>query len=220
MTATLPAPAPTSAARLAWGAVATLAVAGLCMATSLTVTEAVTGVSGQSLSQALARLFSYFTILTNLLVAIVAIPLMLGRALGPVLRALLMNAVAGIVITGVVHWFLLRPFDDPQGLHVITDGIQHVAIPWLAPLAWLLTGPFGLLRLRDLVAAAVFPLLYAAVTLLRGAITAWYPYGFIDAGVLGYPQALRMAAIILAVMMLLSAAMWARDAAVRRARQR
>lgn len=207
-------------ARIAWGLVAALAVAGLCMSFSLTVTDALSGVSGQPLGRALTRLLSYFTILTNLLVAIAAVPLMTGRALGPLLRALLLNAVAGIIITGVVHWFLLRPTADPQGLHVVTDLIQHIAIPWLAPLAWAATGPFGVLRLRDIAAAVVFPLAFTGWTLLHGAITAWYPYGFIDVGLVGYRQALTMAAMILGVMMLLSVLMWARDAMVRRMRSR
>src|SRR5690625_7136349 len=37
------------------------------------------------------------------------------------LRVLRLNAVAAIVITGVVHWFLLRPGSDLHGLTALVE---------------------------------------------------------------------------------------------------
>jgi hypothetical protein len=47
----------------------------------------------------------------------------------------------------------------------------------------------------------VFPLLFAAYSLIRGAFSRWYPYPFLDAGNLGYGQA---AANIVGILILFS----------------
>src|SRR5690625_5080693 len=63
------------------------------------------------------RFFTFFTILSNLMVVVSSLPIALGARLNVPLRVLRLNAVAAIVITGVVHWFLLRPGSDRSEEH-------------------------------------------------------------------------------------------------------
>ena len=58
----------------------------------------------------LGRLVSYFTIQSNLLVAVTAAQLARDPIRdGPAWRVVRLAAVAGIFVTGVVHFVLLRP---------------------------------------------------------------------------------------------------------------
>jgi len=51
-----------------------------------------------------------------------------------------MNAVVGITVTGVVHWFLLRPILDLTGASYAVDKLLHVVVPLFAVLAVAMLG--------------------------------------------------------------------------------
>src|SRR5664280_110702 len=135
--------------------------------------------------------FSFFTIESNLLVLGTSCALAVNPAReGMTWRVLRMNAIVGITVTGVVHWFLLRPTLHLSGASFVVDKLLHVVIPLLTVLAWVAAGPREKLDGMVVVGNLVWPAVWAAYTLVRGAITAWYPYPFIDAGTLGYPRTL------------------------------
>ena len=70
----------------------------------------------------------------------VRLALRLGRD-GRLWRVLRLDAIVGIAVTGVVHWFLLRPLLHLHGWSYVTDKMLHVAVPLLAVVGWLLFGP-------------------------------------------------------------------------------
>lgn len=144
-----------------------------------------------TLAVRLGRFVSYFTILSNVLVAAVAWPLVRDPGYdGRVWRVLRLDAVVAIAVTGVVHWFLLRPLLDLDGADWLADKLLHVVVPVLAVGAWLLLGPRRRTTWADLLPALTFPVAWLGLTLARGAVTGWYPYPFLDAGDLGYPMVL------------------------------
>lgn len=57
-------------------------------------------------------------------------------------------------------------------------------------LFWLAFVPKSSLQWKDVFAWLVYPLLYCGFTLVRGAMTNWYPYPFINVVKLGYPRVL------------------------------
>lgn len=142
------------------------------------------------------RFVSYFTVQSNLLVLLAAAALALSSATARtwldsrVGRTLRLDALVGITVTGVVHWFLLRPLLDLDGWSFLTDKLLHVAVPLLALAGWLLAGPHGRLTTgtvpQTLGRALVWPLGWLGYTALHGAVTGWYPYPFLDVGVHGY----------------------------------
>jgi hypothetical protein len=133
------------------------------------------------------RYFSYFTILSNLLVAYVTLTLAAGSdRTTRVWRVLRLNAVVAIAVTGIIHWFFLRPLLDLHGADLWADKLLHVAVPILAVLGWLIFGPRGRIRRQDLLPSAIFPALYFAYTLIHGATSDWYPYPFTDVNLHGY----------------------------------
>jgi hypothetical protein len=139
-----------------------------------------------SLPERLIRLAGYFTIQSNVLVAITAFTLLRDPDRdGPVWRVVRVAALVGITITGIVHWFLLRPLLDLTGWSYACDKLLHVVVPLLAVVGWLLFGPRPRIAPRTWLLALVWPLAWLAYTLVRGAVTGFYPYPFLNVGELG-----------------------------------
>ncbi len=158
---------------------------------------------GQSALQGLVAYLGYFTVLTNLFVALVlSLPAVAaasfwGRffARGPVQAC----AAISIVLVGFSYHFLLRNIWDPQGWQWLADVLLHYAVPTLFGLYWLGIAP-GKQGLRWWVtlAASAYPLAYFVYAMVRGVWLGSYPYPFIDVNTLGYPAVLRNALGLLA----------------------
>jgi|SRR5690625_46482 len=165
------------------------------------------------------RFFTFFTILSNLMVAVSSLPAALNVRLSYPLQVLRLNAVVAIVITGVVHWFLLRPGSDLSGIIGLVDAVTHVIVPILTVVVWLVAGPRGLTGRLVVAGSFAFPVLYAGWMFLHGALTGWYPYHFIDVPLIGYGPALTMAAVIFVAFAVLSVLAWGIDVALLRLRR-
>jgi hypothetical protein len=165
------------------------------------------GKGGAALQTSSLQFFSFFTILTNLLVAaamlapVVAPNSTVGRFLD---RPSVRTAIVGyIVIVGTVYFALLRKLDNATGLHLYFEYVLHYVIPPLFVLDWLLFVPRGEVGWRNGIDSLAYPLVYLAWTLAHGALTGWYPYPFIDVLKLGYGRVLlNVARLILAFLAL------------------
>lgn len=150
----------------------------------------------------LVRLVSYFTIQANLLVAVVTAGLALDpRRDGSGWRVLRLDAVAGIAVTGVVHWFLLRPLLDLDGASALADRLLHLVVPVLAVAGWLLFGPRPRITRATVLRALIWPVGWLVYTVLVGAVTGWYPYPFLDVGELGYGPVAAVSAGVTALLL-------------------
>ncbi len=154
----------------------------------------------------LGRLVSYFTIQSNLLVAVTAVTLArdAGRN-GNRWRVVRLDALIGITVTGLVHWFLLRPLLDLDGANWLADKLLHVAVPLLAVAGWAAFGPRPRISGRVVAAALLWPLAWLAWTLVVGGLTGWYPYPFLDVGEHGYGAVLATSAAVTALFLALCA---------------
>jgi hypothetical protein len=164
-----------------------------------------------ALGTRLVRFLSYFTILSNLLVAVTSLQLTAGRWHGRLFRALRVDAIAGIAVTAVVHWFLLRPLLDLHGADALADTLLHVVVPALTIGGWLLVGPRGLVSREDLLPSAAYPAAYLVWSLAHGAVTDWYAYPFVDVTEHGYAVVLLNAVGVIALLALVAAGMIALD---------
>lgn len=162
----------------------------------------------------LIRFISYFTVLSNLLVAITASTLAAGQTRYPTWwKVLRLNAVVCIAVTGLVHWFLLRPLLDLTGADWVADKLLHLAVPIVAVIGWAVFGPRGKVSSTLLLPSLIFPIAWLVYTLVRGAATDWYPYPFLDVNLHGYAGALAACA---GVAVLLLALTWGAIALDRR----
>ena len=154
-----------------------------------------------SFAELLIRFFSYFTILTNILVAVMAAVIAffpstrLGRFLsGP--SALAAVAVY-ITIVGVVYSLFLRDVWDPVGWQAVADHALHDVVPVLYVIYWLVFAPKPGIDWSDPIKWLAYPAAYLIYSLARGAAVGWYPYWFADVTLLGYPTALTNAAAVM-----------------------
>src|SRR5215207_208091 len=113
----------------------------LVAATSLVVQLVLVILDGGSIE----RYFSFFTIQSNVLVLITTTLLMLRPERdGPVFRVVRLDAVICITVTGIVHWFLLRPLPEIQNLTGWAEACDiglHIVVPLLTLLGWFAFGP-------------------------------------------------------------------------------
>lgn len=167
------------------------------------------------------RLASYFTIQSNLLVAAVAATLVRNAERdGPAWRVLRIDAVLGITLTGLVHFFLLRPLLDLQGLNAVADTGLHLVVPAMALLGWVVLGPRPRLTASSVLWSLLWPVAWLVTTLVLGAITQWYPYPFLDVGLRGTAPVLLTCAAVTFLFILLAAAAWLIDAKLPKAPSR
>ncbi|WP_207286053.1 Pr6Pr family membrane protein [Pseudomonas sp. FW300-N2A2] len=147
---------------------------------------------GASLLGGLVSFFSYFTVLSNTLVATVLTCALTSRE-SAARRWFLLPWVSGgiavsIAVVGLAYNILLRHLWHPDGWQWLADELMHDVMPLLFLAWWWLCVPKGTLRLRHIALWVIYPLLYFAYALLRGHLLAVYPYPFIDVDKLGYPQ--------------------------------
>ncbi|WP_434611368.1 Pr6Pr family membrane protein [Pseudomonas sp. R1-7] len=157
---------------------------------------------GASLLGGLVNFFSFFTVLTNTLAAVVLTWELTPRE-SAARRWFLLPAVRGgiavsIALVGLAYNLLLRHLWQPQGWQFIADELLHDVMPVLFIIYWGLWVPKGTLRLGHIGLWMIYPLVYFAYILLRGDLLAAYPYPFIDVASLGYPQVFINAAGVLA----------------------
>ncbi|EAP99821.1 Integral membrane protein [Janibacter sp. HTCC2649] len=162
-------------------------------------------VNPPALGTRLIRFISYFTILTNLLVAITTTTLVLGQTAAPRWwKVLRLNAIVGIAVTGLIHWFFLRPLLDLSGADYLADKLLHVVVPLVAVIGWAVFGPRDKVEASLLVPSLIYPIGWLVYTLVRGAIVDWYPYPFLDVGLHGYPRALLACAGVAVLLLALT----------------
>jgi hypothetical protein len=148
------------------------------------------------------RLFSYFTIQSNLLLLIATTALALNpRRDGRLWRVIRLDALLGIVITGIVYATILAGQVELHGAAWLSNFGFHYFAPWAALLGWLIFGPRPRIDGRTLAWAALWPASWIVYTLAHGAFTDWYPYPFADVVELGYPTVLTNlgAVVVIAV---------------------
>jgi hypothetical protein len=138
------------------------------------------------------RLFSFFTIQSNLLVLAAAVSLALHPARdGRFWRILRLDALLGIIITGLVYATVLAGTAHPHGAAWWANLGFHYIAPWWALAGWLLFGPRPRIERATIAWAFLWPALWIGYTLAHGAATRWFPYPFTDATQIGYAAAVR-----------------------------
>lgn len=151
------------------------------------------------------RFFAFFTILMNLLSAILFTHATLRKRVFSPTRAWLQSASAvNMALVGIVYVTLLQGLWTPKGLQLIADLLLHYAAPLIAVAFWLLAVPKRALKWRDSVRWAGIPLVYLVYALARGAVDGFYPYPFIDLPQIGWEKVSQNSAAMLAGFIALS----------------
>lgn len=147
-----------------------------------------------SVPEIIFRYFTFFTILTNILVAVCCTMLVLRPVswLGKFFSrpATLTAVTANILVVGIIYNLVLRWLWNPQGFQYVVDELLHLVIPIAFLIFWLVFVPKGNLKWTNIPCWLIYPLVYLVIVLIRGALSGYYPYPFLDVTKLGYTQTL------------------------------
>ena len=152
--------------------------------------------AGRDIPGALGTFFSYYTILTNIILVLIYLSevtsfrwLELFRH--PVLRGMMAAAIA---LVGIYVFLVLRHLAVLEGPFLLADNILHYLCPILYLLWWIAAQRHGLLRWANLPIMLAPTLVYFSYAMARGLWVQEYPYPILNAIKLGYPQVLLNAA--------------------------
>jgi hypothetical protein len=143
--------------------------------------------NGQPAQEILTNYFSYFTILTNLLVTLVFTWVAIAPPGPP--AALQAPTAVYIVVVAIGYSLLLRSAWDPEGLQKVADVMLHDIMPLLYVIFWMaFSRRLRAFRWKHAFLWLIWPLIYLLYSMVRGQLTRWYPYPFLDPGDYGYPR--------------------------------
>jgi len=136
----------------------------------------------------LENFFSYFTIETNILVVVTLLLSAVAIAAGKNSKFDLLRAATTvyILVVGIGFSLLLSHMEDAKLTAVPWDNVVlHYIIP-VAMLADFLTDrPRRKVPFKKALLWLLFPIAYAIYALVRGGLTGWYPYPFLNPDISG-----------------------------------
>lgn len=157
--------------------------------------------NNNSIAGSIIKYFSYFTILTNILVALslTMCIVMPSSTAGKFFKSGSAKAAIGvyIIIVGIVYNLLLRQLWDPKGLQLIADILLHQLIPIAYTIYWVVFVPKSNLEWKQPFIWLIYPLLYLLYAIIRGAVTGHYSYPFIDVSQIGLSKMLLNTTIMM-----------------------
>lgn len=165
--------------------------------------------NGISMFDQSVRYFSYMTVWTNIFITLCFASVSFfdnsSRLQFFKKTTVQTGALVYILIVGVAYHFLLSSTFQPTGLEWFANLLLHYINPVLFLVFWLLVSEKVALPYPYAVRWMIFPVIYFFYSLIRGFITDWYPYFFVDVTKLGYPQVLLTSLVLLAGYLLVGA---------------
>ncbi|GLU56934.1 hypothetical protein Dfri01_63950 [Dyadobacter frigoris] len=162
-----------------------------------------------SIFETTIRFFSFFTILTNLLVAIYFTLSLIRKKNGSLSiihkPGTLTAVTVYITIVGLVYQIILRPIWDPKGLQMIVNELLHSVIPVLVIIFWYLYEEKIPVTYQQIPKWLIYPLIYLIYILIRGDFSNFYPYPFVDVASLGLSKVLTNSAGLIVLFICISA---------------
>lgn len=196
--------------RLGWGLLGVFALIMQAIATSLAIPGYFTSLLN------VVNFFSYFTILTNISVTLWLLLGFQSLQAGqkhwwgddPQLKGSILTAAT---VTILVYWTLLVNIPLPNVPAEIANFLLHLVVPLGMWIDWIIVrdpvpqGYWQMLR-----SWLVFPILFGIYSVIRGKFVNWYPYFFLDPGVVGglANQALAIAGMTVLFLIVGSVIYW------------
>jgi len=161
----------------------------LALIAQLYIMLSIRSAQGESIWIGIVNYLSFFTILTNIAVAkAVSVPLIMPKSFASRFfqSPIILGALAVyIFIVGMIYVFVLKDLWNPQGLQLWVDAVLHYIIPVLFIIYWLNYVPKKKLVWFHSIVWLIPPFVYIAYTLIRGNLTGYYPYPFLDVDRIG-----------------------------------
>lgn len=154
----------------------------------------------ESLTETTIRFFSYFTILTNCLVALYFSVLWYRKPFPLFSRfekpGFLTALTLYINTVGIVYQFLLRDIWEPTGMQRIIDELLHSVIPVYVFIFWIFYENKKAVSWKLIPGWLLYPFFYLIYILFRGHFSGFYPYPFVDVNELGLEKVLTVSGFL------------------------
>lgn len=153
-----------------------------------------------------SNFLSYFTIQSNLIaVAVFLIGVAWWRTRPSAVWELVRGAaVVQMTVTFVVFTLLLSDTDVDTAIPWV-DTVVHTIMPLAVIVDWLLDPPDVRISFGQSLRWLTYPIVWLVYTMIRGQVTGWYPYPFLDPANGGYGSVAVTVVAILAFGVVLSA---------------
>ena len=210
----------TKVARVWNGTIAVVMLAALLLQVWIAVrvsasppAHAVGTLAGAPVANRVLRVLSFFTVQSNIISGVTSAQLARdpdrdGRSW----RAVRLASLFGITVTGIVYATVLAKVHEPHGWQeTFTNDVFHYIVPIMMVVGWVLFGPRPRIEARTIGLAILWPVGWVVYTLIHGAITSWYPYPFVDVITHGYAQVFVNAALVVVVLLFVTAVFWMGD---------
>jgi len=161
--------------------------------------------NGDTLFGAVIFFFTFYTILTNIMLVLIYVSDLWPRESlrwwrSPVTRGMM---AATILLVGLFYHFFLAGTWNPQGWFKVADVALHYVTPIFYLLWWVIFTWHGKLKFNDIPIMLLPSTIWLIYALIRGAIITEYPYPILEAHKLGYGQvAINVLAVLVAVTIL------------------
>lgn len=147
-----------------------------------------------SIPETIIRFFSFYTVLTNILVA-VYFATVLVKPISRFGHFFSLPSVATaialyILIVGLIYNVILRFLWQPQGLQLVVDELLHTVVPLFFIFYWMIFVRKSELKWKNIFSWLIYPMVYLIFIFLRGAFSGYYPYPFIKVNAIGWSKAL------------------------------
>lgn len=140
---------------------------------------------GRSLFGAMFHFFSFYTNWTNILLVLIFLDLFKGFS-GLSSPVTCVTGLSSIIMVMIVYHFLLSATHHPVGIDKVTNVIMHYIVPVIFTLFWITCRHIGDLNWSDLYKFILFPMAFLVFTYVKAAITAEYPYDFLNYNLNGF----------------------------------
>ncbi len=184
-------------------ALTTGAIAWFALIAQLFISIQLNLARGGSVAYGVWMYFAFFTVTTNLLVALtLTVPALapssrFGRFLGK--PSSITGATASIIIVALVYNTLLIHLNRQEGWRCVTDLLLHFVVPVLTVVYWWIAVRRGSVRWKSAALWGNYPIAYFFYAMARGLASGFYPYYFLNVSQLGYGRVLVNAIGVLAV---------------------
>ena len=157
--------------------------------------------------ETIIRFFSFFTILTNILVALYFTSKVFnlkGLVFDIFSKTASSTAITSfILIVGLVYQIVLRKIWDPKGMQMIVDELLHTIIPVYMLGYWFFTIQKENLKLKNLFYWLFYPAIYLLVVMIRGHFSHYYPYPFLNLDQIGLQKVIVNILVVIIITLLI-----------------
>lgn len=183
---------------------------GCCLAWFAVITQFILMLQNRqsNIPETIIRFFSFFTILTNILVALFFTFKLLKPTSLFHQKATVTAITTFIIIVGLVYQMVLRGIWEPTGMQRLVDELLHTVIPLVVAIYWFIYTGKEKSNMPQVASWLLYPIIYTIFIMVRGRFSNYYPYPFLNIQKIGMGKVLLnnllILILIIAIMFILT----------------